>query len=195
MKYYKFGIEIEFVAAEIILLLQQLYARGIDYLFYDKLDRHRILSSKEKLVIKPDESLGPGGWEVNIPPTYDWDQIAEILNMIKKSEVELTEKAALHIHVDTYFLSKYDLDNIYDYYFENQEIIIEQAKAKNLYLDLNAPLPKSFSEVQSRKTNLNFKAYQKHKTIEHRIYKSTLDILELKWAVNQTLNIIKKGAN
>lgn len=189
----RFGIEIEFVAADISLLLQNLYTRGIDFKFYDKLDRHKILSDKTKLVIKPDESLGPKGWEVNIPPDTDWDQIAEILDIVKRSDAEITEKAALHIHVDTYYLSNYDIDNIYKYYYNNQNDIIYAAALNNLYLDLNAPLPEQPKDIKTRKTRLNFKALQKHKTIEHRIYKSSLDLIDIKFAVNQTLNIIIKG--
>lgn len=189
----RYGIEIEFVAADISLLLQNLYSRGIDFKFFDKLDRHKILSDKTKLVIKPDESLGPHGWEINIPPDTDWDQIAEILDIVKRSGAEITEKAALHIHVDTYYLSKFDIDNIYRYYYYNQEFIVFAAAANNLYLDLNAPLPENPKDIKTRKTRLNFKALQKHKTIEHRIYKSSLDLIDIKFAVNQTLNIIKKG--
>lgn len=197
MKLFNYGIEIEFnmTGDQLALLLADLYCQNIDYVFYDKLDRHKILSSKEILVIKPDESLGPTGWEINIPPTYDWDQIGELLDIIKRFSPEITEKAALHIHIDTYYLSQYEIDQIHEYYYRHQEAIIREAADRNLYLDLNSPVLKNIKD-EKRKTRLNIRhALSKHKTIEHRIYKSSLELLDIKWAVYQTINIINKGVN
>ena len=48
---------------------------------------------------------------------------------------------------------------------------------------------------EKRKTRLNIRhAIAKHKTIEHRIYKSTTDYNKVLFAISQTLNIIKEGA-
>lgn len=188
------GIEIEFTTPDIAEFLGKLYDANIDFKFFDKLDRHKRQSSKEVLVIKPDESLGRNGWEINIPPNLYGFEIKMILDILKSCNIELTDKCALHVHIDTYYLSKFNLDNIYKYYVNSQRGLIEDSKTRGLYLDLNNELPESPKDVRSRKTNLNFRAITKHGTLEHRIYKSTLNFDEVMWCVNQTINIIDKGA-
>ena len=196
----KFGIEIEFITNEINLLISKLAQLNIKYIYVPlaKFDNHRKVSSKEFLVIKPDSSLGKDGWEINIPPTYSFEMIEQLLDIVSEScNPELVDNAAMHIHVDTYTLSGYDLDNVYKYYYDNQERIIADAKTMGLYSgeELNRMLPENIKEVKSRKTNLNFRSVRMHKTLEHRIYKSTLDIDNVKWAVTQTLDIIEKAIN
>jgi predicted GTPase len=91
-------------------------------------------------------------------------------------------------------LSTYNIEQIHKYYYENQKNIIAEAEAVNLYVDLNEPLPENLSDVVVRKVNLNIRrAIKRHNTIEHRIYKSTLNIDEVKWCVNHTLNTIEKA--
>ena len=215
----KIGIEVEF-AMDIELLKTKLDARGIKYLFVENprisannsveeessvtetLSERRLRargrskkSSTEMLVIKPDRSVGEyDGWELNFPPTYTFEDIKRILIILQKCNPTFPEKAALHIHVDTYLLSHYNIDQIHKYYYTHQEQIIEEAKIANMYINLNEPLPESLEEVKTRKTNLNIAhAMRRHNTIEHRIYKSTLNIEDIKWCVDHTLNIIYKA--
>lgn len=216
----KIGIEIEF-AMDIEILKAKLDARGIKYLFVENprlitnevapsegtfhvetpaerrlLARGRSKkSSTEVLVVKPDRSVGEyDGWELNFPPTYTWEDIERILKILESCSPIFPEKAALHIHVDTYLLSRYNIEQIHKYYYTNQENILDEAKAANMYIDLNEPLPADLEEVTTRKTNLNIKnAMRRHNTIEHRIYKSTMKVEEIRWCVDHTLSIIYKA--
>ena len=191
----KVGIEIEFITNDITLLLCELSKRNVEYIYVPRLVEHIKTTNKEVLVVKPDKSLGADGWEVNFPPTYPIEEIEYILKLVSDyCEPVLSDKAAMHIHVDTYYLSQYDIDRIYEYYYTNQDNIIADAAAEGLYApNLNQMLPQNRKEVKSRKTNMNFRSLRLHKTLEHRIYKSTLDIDNVKWAVTQTLDIIEKA--
>jgi hypothetical protein len=211
----KIGIEIEF-AMDIELLKTKLDANNIKYEFMENprllpldqqeeytgavADRRRAArirrsAALDTLVVKPDKSVGElDGWELNFPPTYTWEQIEEVLELLRECNPTFPANAALHVHVDTYFLSTYNIDQIHKYYYENQKNIIAEAEAVNLYVDLNEPLPEKLSDVVVRKVNLNIRrALKRHNTIEHRIYKSTLNIDEVKWCVNHTLNTIEKA--
>lgn len=211
------GIEIEF-AINIDLLKAKLDENNIEYLFVENQRTEESLtaesttgntsrrprrdsqqrarkSSTTRLVVKPDKSVGLlDGWELNFPPTYTWEEIEFVLKLLKECNPVFPEKAALHIHVDAYSLSQLNIDQVHTYYYNNQASILEEAKAVNMYVDLNEPLPKTPEEITTRKTNLNIKyAVRRHNTIEHRIYKSTLDINEIKWCVNHTLSIFNKA--
>ena len=211
----KIGIEVEF-AMDIELLKTKLDANNINYEFMENsrllpldqqedyteavADRRRAArlirsASLDTLVVKPDKSVGElDGWELNFPPTYTWEQIEEVLELLRECNPTFPANAALHVHVDTYLLSRYNIDQIHKYYYENQKNIIAEAEAVNLYVDLNEPLPEKLSDVVVRKVNLNIRrALKRHNTIEHRIYKSTLNIDEVKWCVNHTLNTIEKA--
>ena len=214
------GIEIEF-AMDIELLKAKLEANNVEYLFVENRRTEESLaaagsdslirstsgrrrtepqqrvrsSSTTRLVVKPDKSVGLlDGWELNFPPSYTWEDIEFILELLKECNPTFPEKAALHIHVDVYSLSQLNIDQVHSYYYNNQNLIIDEAKAVNMYVNLNEPLPKTPEEVTTRKTNLNIKhAVRRHNTIEHRIYKSTMDINEIKWCVDHTLSIFNRA--
>ena len=218
----KIGIEIEF-AMDIEILKTKLDANNIEYLFVEnprlitdgessivsdgtfhiETPAERRLrargrskkSSLEMLVVKPDRSVGEyDGWELNFPPKYTWEDIAKVLDLLKECNPVFPARAALHIHVDSYLLSQFNIDQLHYYYYEHQDEILSEAKKTNMYIDLNEPVPENLEEVTTRKTNLNIKnAMRRHKTIEHRIYRSTMDINEIKWCVDHTLNIIYKS--
>lgn len=214
----KFGIEIEF-AMDIEILKRKLDENNITYSFMEnprlnpgsktrnaEIRRRRAISALSDgnnlkkvppatLVVKPDRSVGElNGWELNFPPTYTWEDVAKVLDIVRECRPVFPDTAALHVHVDTYMLSQYNVDQIHTYYYLNQEQILQEAKAVGLYADLNQPLPEELGRLSPRKTNLNIKsAMRRHNTIEHRIYKSTIDIDEVKWCVEHTINIFKKA--
>ena len=190
----KIGIEIEFnmTNEDLAEFMTDLYLEDIDYEFYDELKAHYRHTSVSELVIKPERSIS--GWEVNIPPNMI-GRLEAILGLLNKHNPTFHEKAALHIHVDTYYLSRFNIDCLHNYYFAHQDEIIKFAEEHDLYLDLNAPVLENMKD-EKRKTRLNIRhAMAKHKTVEHRIYKATTDYNKVLIAISQTLNIIKEGVN
>ena len=80
----------------------------------------------------------------------------------------------MHIHVSLESMTFNDSTKIFNYYLLHQDEIIDQARKLDLYVDLNKYVTETNRSL--RRTNLNtVAAFLKHKTIEHRIYKSTID--------------------
>lgn len=204
------GIEIEFALNDIQIFLDKLKINNIEYYFMENpranttttttniISRPRRINHTafiNTLVVKPERSLGLlEGWELNFPPKYSWENIRKVIKCLQECNPTFPDNAALHVHVDIYTLSQYNINQIHRFYYLNQSTIIQQAKQNDCYVDLNASVPEKLEEITSRKTNLNIQySIRRHNTIEHRIYKSTMNIQKIKWCVEHTLNIIQSA--
>ena len=186
MMLFKFGIELELLVDQ-DLLINSLINNNIK--FVQKSD---IAKNKENcLVIKPEITLrDPLGIELNFPPNYTISDISKVLNILKLLPVTFNSRCAMHIHVSFDELTEETISRILSYYIEHQTDIIEEAKLINIFADLNELV--SMDNFNKRRICLNtIRAYKKYSTIEHRIYKSTIDIDKILFALNQTKSIIK----
>jgi hypothetical protein len=85
----------------------------------------------------------------------------------------------MHIHISFLEMTEEQIDKIFNYYIINQDSILKEAMNNELYVNLNRYL--TVQNRSQRHTNLNtVAAFKKHKTIEHRIYKSTIDLDKIK---------------
>jgi hypothetical protein len=145
-------------------------------------------------VIKNEATLkDDNGLEINFPPSDNFNLIKQVLDILNKLDVKFNPKCALHVHVG--IDSESDLEPITQYYIEHQNEIIEQAG--DLYVNLNKPTRIACVQLLLGKFyNLNVRnAFSNHKTVEHRIYRSTINFDEVEFCINQTLDIINKALN
>lgn len=180
------GIEIEFIPLDYFIFFKTLIDKNIIFVFSPQQNTPGV---REFLLIKPEVTV-LGGIEINIPPTYTYEELYKLCEVLKESGYTITDKCALHIH----FKPRFELSAYAQYYLARQEIILSEAKEKGLYAALNDPLTaESYDDTNRRNRrafNLNIhRAYTAHGTIEHRIYKSTLDYNEIIWCINQTKKI------
>ena len=170
-----YGIEIEFISKNYYKLFEVLKKYDCVITFDTK------YSNKKELILKPEATVR--GCELNIPPGFN-----ELENLCKDLQPLATfnERCAMHIHVSS---KKLDLEKLKTYYINNEAEIISEAG--NLYTNLNFS---NSMKVAVRKKNMNIDlANMKHGTVEHRIYKSSFDYIDIMFAVTQTLQIIEES--
>lgn len=218
MRKHSLGIETEFIV-DIELLLNTLKSNNVSFIFMNRqrsyfkyenmiweelpeLSDYKKRNLRNKLtlnylVLKPESSLGINrGWEFNFPPVYSEADIEKIFSLLNSCNPQFPQKAAVHIHISTYKLSKYDIDRLIKWYVENENTVLEEARAVGLYAEgLNANMTETQDRSVPRKTNLNvYWAKMSHNTIEHRIYKATNSFKDLQWCINHTLSIIDRAS-
>lgn len=183
-----FGLEIEFILKK-EKLFKALQENNIPYVYYDRMKTPR----NEVLVIKPEKTLKhEDGIEINFPPSDNYVLIEQVLKILNKLDVQFTDNCALHVHVG---VNKEDVVPIAKYYIKHQEEIINEAGP--LYTKLNKMTAERCITLPVDKFfNLNINsAFRLHGTVEHRIYKATLNLEEVKFCISQTLDIINKALN
>lgn len=179
------GIELEFLLNKEILI-EHLNNNNIEFV-----ERPRTWKLIEnKIVIKEEPTLrNKAGIEINIPPTYSFEELKNLISLLNSLPITFNKYCAMHIHVSFSEMTYKDTLNIFNYYLDYQDMYIRAAIKENIYSDLNIYATKQNRGL--RKINLNASAsYIKHKTIEHRIYKSTIDLDKIIWAVEQTKSIV-----
>lgn len=179
------GLEIEINSTNYNQLLKVLL-ENIDFEFSPSCSK----TNSTKLIIKPEPTTK--GLELNIPPNYT--QLEYLINLIKPY-IYFVDNAALHVHISDECINENTLDDYFNYYCGHEKEIIEEAKQANVYVNLNKslkilnPTNRKFSKF----VNLNiYPSFKEHGTIEHRIYKATLDIDKINWCIEQTKKIIRK---
>lgn len=184
-----FGLEIELITDR-EKLFAALQKNDIPYINYNRMKTptHDILVIKNETTLKDDNGL-----EINFPPSDNFNLIKQVLDILNELDVKFNPKCALHVHVGVD--SESDLEPITQYYIEHQNEIIEQAG--DLYVNLNKTTRIACVQLLLGKFyNLNVRnAFSHHKTVEHRIYRSTINFDEVKFCINQTLDIINKALN
>jgi len=196
-----YGVEIEFSCKEIYNLYLALNKAGIKYVISNKAHE----ADYENIVIKPEISV-KHGYEINFPPAYS--RISDVLSIISQY-VKITKNCALHVHISDPRLHIDILPTFTEKYKQYELTNIALLKEHNLYhiyssIDLTADELKSI-EQESLVTNYNnieslfdrrrltlnvFKAFKRHRTVEFRLYKSTLDYTELMFCVNNAIEIV-----
>lgn len=181
-----FGLEIKFITNK-QLLFQALKNNNIEYVYYDKMktEKHDII------VLKPEKTLKDNnGIEINFPPSKDLRLIENVLNILNTLNIQFNERCALHVHVG--IDNEDELEKIKYYYIQHQDEIINQAK--DVYINLNKPVLENDSILSGKFRNMNlYRAFKYHQTIEHRIYKASINFDEVKFCVEQTLNIVREA--
>lgn len=169
------GIEIELFAD---LELFKLKLEEAKIPFIHKRILKKIPGGYDVLILKEDISLPyPEAFEINFPPNYNKEDIIKVLDILNNMEVRMNHLCALHIHVGFPY-DKQKLENLRRYYIQNQDDIINSAIQKNLYANLNYKL--SETNLKQKPVNLNtYPSIICHGTVEHRIYKSTINIQEV----------------
>ena len=167
---FSIGIEIELIANK-QLFMEQLKAQKIDYLEV----KPPLKNNSAQLVIKPETTLkDPLGFEINFPPSYTFEDIEKVLNILNRFDIKFNDRCAMHIHISFHDINLELIKKIYNYYLEVQSSILADARKADLYAGLNEFSNKTNQKI--RRNNLNtISAFKRHKTIEHRIYKSTID--------------------
>lgn len=186
----KFGLEIEIIIDK-QKLFEELEKNNIKYVYIDSMrcETHDILVIKKELTLKE-----PNGIELNFPPSEDYDLIKKVLTILNTLDVRFNNKCALHVHIDFSNKTRNDLQRLHDYYVDNQDKILYETIKKGLYLNLNKPLKKGEKISPRRMSNINIlNAFTMHGTIEHRIYRSTIDFEGVKFCIEQTKSIIERG--
>ena len=178
------GIEIEFISNDYMYLFEKLKENNINFIITGN---HKY-SDCENLIIKPEPSVR--GFELNIPPTMTFEELENICNIFN-GHTDFTSNSALHIHIP--INDKYDCDKIYNYYYKNENTIINDANNKGVYVDLNKSISTP-SMVPIKMLNMNvYKSFETHNTVEHRIYKATFNYEDICWIINQTKEIIENA--
>ena len=183
-----FGLEIEFITDK-AKLFEALRLNDIPYVYYNqmKTPKHDIIVLKKESTLKDSNGI-----EINFPPCGDFAFIERVLTILNQLDVIFNARCALHVHVGVDDAAK--LRRIHTYYCDHQEEIISQAS--HLYVNLNRPTLLSDNYLTGKCRNINvYNAYKNHQTVEHRIYKATIDIDEVKFCINQTLQIIEAALN
>ncbi|MBP5445038.1 MAG: hypothetical protein J6Y28_02595 [Acholeplasmatales bacterium] len=184
MTKYKLGIELEFIVEGGSYLPLLTYFNNkynaifsMDYKY----------SSLTDIVLKPDPTI-KGGLEINIPPTYT-DKLEDICEDLNQFNIIFDDKCAMHIHVDA---ANIDIGKLYNYYKDNESSILQEAKKLNLLPPVS--LNSSVTNIKFKYTNMNiWQAYIQHGTVEHRIYKSTINSELISLAIKQTIEVIEKS--
>lgn len=178
-----FGLEIEFLIDK-QKLFQALKDNNIEYVYSDKMktEKHNVI------VLKPEKTLKhENGIEINFPPSEDFTLIKTVLTILNTLDVSFNERCALHVHVG--INNEDELEKIKYYYIQHQDEIINLAK--DLYINLNKPVLNNDTILNGKFRNMNlYYAFKTHQTVEHRIYKATINFEEVKFCIEQTLNII-----
>lgn len=170
------GIEIEFFSNLNLIQILNLFNKNHIYYLYTNFP---YFSSEQYIVIKPDETI-PGGYELNIPPTYKKIQtLCEILEPVSY----FTDRCALHIHYDK---TNIDINSTKLMYALYEQEIVQDAKDHDVYVNLN----KSILDENSKQKYRNLRLFTRHNTIEHRIYKATFDYDLIQWCIHQLDKII-----
>lgn len=186
----KFGLEIELITDK-QKLFKELEKNKIDYINIDKMR----CGTHDILVIKPEFTIkDPNGIELNFPPNENYDLIEKVLTILNTLDVRFNNKCALHVHIDFNNHTRKDLQRLHDYYVDNQDKILYETIKKGLYLNLNDNLKKGELLTPKRRCNLNLiNAFVNHGTVEHRIYKSTINFDEVKFCIEQTMKIVEES--
>lgn len=187
----KFGLEIEFYTDK-IALFNKLDELGIPYKY---IPRPGKLVLTDKLLFKNECTLrNDNGIEVNFPPVNNFEEIQDYILGIASIPYSFDERCALHVHYDFSDHSSDDLDKIHNYYSTHQDEIKSAAKEKGVYVNLNRDLVYGEYRRKGRLFNINlYRSFDKHRTIEHRIYKSTFNLDKIRFCVEQTRDIIEKA--
>lgn len=185
---FKIGVEIELIVnrSDLELLLTK---NNIEFKYYEKQRKNE----DDCLVLRSERSLfNPNGLELNFPSSYSFEEISSVLQLVQSLGATFNKKCALHIHVSWPDITEQAVAKVREYYIANQNAIIEETKQQALYVNLN--LKVDGTNYKKRCTNLNsFAAFLKYGTVEHRIYKSTIDTTKLLFAINQTKTIIENA--
>lgn len=198
-----FGIELECFVETIELLLDRLIYYDIDFIFDEikktvYLDKVKI-TKDSTLKFYENEKLK--GVELCLPPSNNFELLNKVCNALTDINAQPLYNCALHIHIDCSDCDEEDVKNIYNWYRLNEQIIknaVSKIQPNNTFR-LNQDIKSincDFEEIKnkvSRFFNLNIKSFYKMKTIEHRIFKGTIDFAEIKKCVELTQNIINKG--
>ena len=178
------GIEIEFLSSDYTDIFTALVSNNIDF----KISGNPKESDTTKIIIKPELSVK--GFEINIPPNTSEQTLSTICSIFS-TRTTFSEKCAMHIHTHVEDIT--DVGAIFNYYKLHERSIINAAKAADVYVNLNDSNNSQYG-VESTFVNMNcYKAFEKHHTVEHRIYKATFDYNKILWALNQTQNIISSA--
>ena len=180
-----FGLEIEFIANK-QLLFQAFKTNNIEYVYYDKMktEKHDII------VLKPEKTLKhENGIEINFPPSDDFMLIKQVLHILNSLDISFNEHCALHVHVG--ISNEDELEQLKSFYIKHQDEIISEAMNHDVYINLNKPVLETDNLVSGKFRNMNlYYSFKTHQTVEHRIYKATINFDEVKFCIEQTLNII-----